>query len=182
MPPSLNTFRKNCPPEDLLNGLLSRNNHAYTYLYQAYSPALLATIKRIIKCPLTSEDILQDVFEKIWLHITSYSALKGSLYTWMSTITRNETISYLRSKQGKNSKITSLTDGDPFQSMTVFPGTSRMELLNALTAITEIEREIITLYKTGFSTKEISEIISIPQGTVKTKMRCAYKKLRPLLQ
>ena len=183
LPPAPTTIKKQFLAEELINGLLSKDDQAYSYLYHAYSGALFATIKTMIKCPATSEDILQNVFEKIWTHVSTYSVAKGSLYTWMNTITRNETISYLRSKHVKNTRRTTF-EGYDLNHTSAGPsaGTAGLDLMKSLIAISEIQREIILLYQAGFSTKEIGSIVNLPQGTVKTKMRSAFKKLRILLQ
>ena len=67
----------------LTQQLQLRNEKAFSQLYDSYSPALFSEVKRIVKCQLTAEEILQNVFLKIWLNIEKYSREKSSLFTWM---------------------------------------------------------------------------------------------------
>jgi RNA polymerase sigma-70 factor (ECF subfamily) len=92
--------------------LTSDNNHfsellktgsrdAFSELYDKYSPALFGVICRIVQNKVIGEELLQDVFVKIWKNIDKYETSKGALFTWMLHITRNTCIDYLRSVQHK---------------------------------------------------------------------------------
>ena len=66
--------------------------------------ALLGVIARIIKKEELAEEVLQDVFLKIWDRIASYDASKGKLFTWMLNIARNQAIDKTRSKEFSKEK------------------------------------------------------------------------------
>jgi len=166
----------------LIQQLQLRNEKALSELYKLYSPALFGLIKRIVKCQLTSEEMLQNVFLKIWLNIERYSSEKGSLYTWMLSIARNEAIDYLRSKEVKKSFLTSLIGETDLKGLTSTElRMRRYDIVKSFSCLEQKERIIIELFNTGFTCKEIGLMIRIPEGSVKTKMRATYKKLRVLL-
>ena len=91
--------------EELVNLLKQNNKAAFSYLYDHYSGALFGIILKIVnQDEETSEDVLQDVFIKIWKKIATYDSTKGTLFTWMLNIARNTAIDKVRTF--KNASIT----------------------------------------------------------------------------
>src|SRR5206468_3616525 len=84
--------------EELVLLLQQQSRQAFNYLYRQYSAVLYGVIYKVITDEQTSQDVLQDVFIKIWNNISQYNAQKGRLYTWMLNIARNAAIDKLRSK------------------------------------------------------------------------------------
>jgi RNA polymerase sigma factor (sigma-70 family) len=166
---------------ELIAQLQSKNEKAFSYLYDAYAPALFGLVKRRVKYIPASEEILQNVFLKIWLHIDLYSPEKSSLYTWMFSIARNETIDYIRSKEAKNKSLTSFVGEIEIKKSFIEHISDRHDLQKSLSMLAHNERVIIELYYMGFTCREIGELRGMPEGSVKTKMRGAYKKLRATL-
>lgn len=165
----------------LIDQLKSKNEKAFNYLYDNYAPALLGVIIRRVKCQSASEEILQNVFLKIWLHIELYSPEKSSLYTWMHTVARNEAIDHLRSKEVKNNRLTSFIGEMELNGSSTEQSLVRRDLEKSLSQLAHNERVIIELFYIGFTCKEIAALRQMPEGSVKTKMRYAYRKLRVML-
>ena len=90
--------------EELLPLLLRKEEKAFTKLYDMYSKSLFGVITNLISDREEAEDVLQEVFVKIWKNIETYNQSKGRLYTWMLNIARNTTIDKLRSKGFNDSK------------------------------------------------------------------------------
>jgi RNA polymerase sigma factor (sigma-70 family) len=165
--------------------LRKKDRSAFEYLYDNYSAALLGVITRIIKKEEMAEEILQDVFLKIWERIDSYDPGKGKLFTWMLNIARNQAIDKTRSKEfskdkktGDISNFVRRIDGEEFIETRV-EAIGMMEILKDLP---EDQRFIIDQhYLKGYTQAEISEEFDLPLGTVKTRMRLAMKVLRKLL-
>lgn len=156
------------------------------YLYDQYSGALLGVIARIIKNDESAEEILQDVFLKIWERIESYDASKGKLFTWMLNIARNQAIDKTRSKEfGKDKKTGDIEnyvntiDREGYSEQKV----ESIGLQEVLKSLPEDQRFIIDQhYLKGYTQAEISEEFNLPLGTVKTRMRLAMKELRNILE
>ena len=142
-------------------------------------------VYRILQSKEYSEEVIQDVFVKIWNSIDLYNPEKGRLYTWMINIARNTALDYIKSKSFQNDlKNQSLPDfvyNDTNLSVSGehdFIGFSK--ILDNLDAD---KKELIDLaYYKGYSQSEISEKLEMPLGTVKTKMRNALMKLKDLLK
>jgi RNA polymerase sigma factor (sigma-70 family) len=165
----------------LVDLLKAKNEKAFTYLYDHYAPAILGVIIRRVKCPSTAEEILQNVFLKIWVHIELYSPDKSSLYTWMHTVARNETIDHLRSKEAKNKRHTTLVGESEISGPFIEQTSIRRDIQKSLSRLGHSERIIVELFFIGFTCKEIAALNRMPEGSVKTKMRYAYKKLKVML-
>ena len=84
--------------------LQQRSQSAYAYLYENYSGALRSIIFNIVNDDELANDVLQEVFIKIWRQIDSYDSTKGRLFTWMLNISRNASIDTVRSKSFQNSR------------------------------------------------------------------------------
>lgn len=166
--------------------LQNQDAQAFNYLYDNYSAALYGIIYKMVEDKELSEDILQEAFIKIWNNFTNYDSLKGRLFTWMLNITRNLTIDTLRSKgYKKQSKIHNNENFvDNFTDNSF--GAERFDALGIrkhLTHLKNDQKQIIDLaYFSGFTQDEIAKELSIPLGTVKTRMRTAIMELRKILQ
>jgi RNA polymerase sigma factor (sigma-70 family) len=156
------------------------------YLYDHYAGALLGVVARILKKEELAEEVLQDVFLKIWDRIESYDASKGRLFTWMLNIARNQAIDKTRSKEFSKAKKTG--DIDNYVNRIENEGYVEQKvegigLQNLLNTLPEDQRFIIDQhYLKGYTQAEIAEEFNLPLGTVKTRMLLAMKELRNLLK
>jgi RNA polymerase sigma-70 factor (ECF subfamily) len=172
--------------EQLIVLLKEKNENGFHYLYDHYSGALYGVILRIVQSKDYTEEIIQDVFVKIWNSIQQYDSSKGRFYTWMINIARNTAIDYLKSKSFQNElKNQSLPDFvyNSAELSTTNDSSDFIGFNNVLESLESDKKELINLaYYQGFTQNEISEKLKIPLGTVKTKMRNALMKLKDLLK
>ena len=80
---------------ELIIALRNKNEQAFSYLYDNYAANLNNIILRRVNNRELSEDILQEVFIKIWNNFNNYDQSKGKLFTWMVSITKNMVIDFL---------------------------------------------------------------------------------------
>ncbi len=171
--------------EELVLLLKQQDQTAFSYLYDNYAGALNGVIYRIVEDKELSEDILQEVFLKIWNNFASYDSTKGRLYTWMLNLTRNLTIDTIRSKgykkqskiYGDENSVSNLEDSSQ--------GTNRFDAIGLNKQLKTLKPEELSIinmaYFNGYTQDEISKELAIPLGTVKTKMRNAIISLRKTL-
>ena len=172
---------------ELVQALKERDNQAFSFLYDNYSGALYSIIKQIImdNNELAS-DVLQEVFINIWRKIESYDQSKGRLFTWMLNIARNASIDTLRSKSYQNSQKNQELPDNVYKGVT--NQTTQMNVDNiglkkVLEKLKPEHRVLVELaYFKGFTQEEIAEMMTIPLGTVKTRIRNALIQLREYLQ
>ena len=168
--------------EELVLLLKDGSKAAFSYLYRQYSPVLYGVICKVLYDEHTAQDVLQDVFVKIWSNIDQYDPRKGRIYTWMLNIARNAAIDKLRSKgeimKGKIQTGDDIVDTIG-RSMKTEQATDSIGLRKAIGALKPEYEVIINLaYFNGYTLDEISKTLEVPLGTVKTRMRSALKQLR----
>ncbi len=156
------------------------------YLYDHYSAALYGVIYRILKKEEIAEEVLQDVFLKIWDKIDSYDASKGKLFTWMLNIARNQAIDKTRSREMNKEKKTD--DIDYLVNKIDIRENAELQidaigLKEVLMRLSEDKQFIVKqLYLKGYTQSEVAEEFNIPLGTVKTRLRSAMIELRLILK
>ena len=168
--------------EIIIERLLQRDETAVSLLYDKYSSALLGAIIRIVPNRVFAEEVLQDVFIKIWRNIEQYDNKKGKFFTWLVNIARNAAIDGTRQKGYKrqNQDIENVVNTiDANQSVSLNPETIG---LNELTQQLPPDYKILVdlIYFQGFTQAEAAEHLNMPLGTVKTRLRVAINKLKEL--
>ena len=171
---------------ELINQIRSENTGAFETLIEDYKKLVSHIIFRMVSNISDREDICQDVFVKIYQNIGGFR-FDSKLSTWIATIAHNTCINYLQKK-----KIPLFADQTPEgltlenqSSDEILPDTFVMENDISVQIKSEIEkldipyRTILTLYHLDeMSYAEISEIMNLPQGTVKSYLFRARKQLR----
>jgi RNA polymerase sigma factor (sigma-70 family) len=167
---------------NLLKGLQDYDEQAYSYLYDNYSKALFNIIFQIIPQQEMAEDVLQEVFVKIWQNIKSYDASKGRLYTWMLNITRNLAIDRTRSKDYNNQTKTTELKENVYEQNGAQSIINDIGLKKTLNNLPAENRKLLELaYFQGYTQEEISKLLNLPLGTVKTRIRSILIQLRALI-
>ncbi|EQB92064.1 sigma-70 family RNA polymerase sigma factor [Elizabethkingia anophelis] len=155
-------------------------------MYDNYSGALYGVIFRIVQSKEYTEEIIQDVFVKIWNSVHQYDSQKGRFYTWMINIARNTAIDYLKSKGFQNELKNQSIPDFVYNSTALSTCNNTSDFIgfnNVLESLETDKQELINMaYYQGYTQNEISEQLKIPLGTVKTKMRNALMKLKDLLK
>jgi RNA polymerase sigma-70 factor (ECF subfamily) len=169
---------------ELISMLKQRTPSAFNYLYDNYSASLYTVIASILQDKELANDTLQEVFIKIWRQIEQYNPDKGRLFTWMVNISRNASIDVLRSKDYHSQKQNrELTESVYTAANTVNIETDKIGLRNLLSSLKGEQKVLIELaYFQGYTQDEISKLLNIPLGTVKTRLRSALIQLRGLFK
>jgi RNA polymerase sigma factor (sigma-70 family) len=169
---------------ELVALLRQRSQQVFSYLYDNYGGALHSIILNIVGEEELANDVLQEVFVKIWRQIESYDSTRGRLFTWMLNIARNASIDTVRSKSFQNSRQNRELTEDVYAS----GGTSEIRvdqigLRKVVHGLKEDYKVLIELsYFQGYTQDEISKMLSIPLGTVKTRLRSALIQLRDVIK
>lgn len=164
--------------------LKQRQEFAFSYLYDHYSASLFSVIVSIVPDKELSNDILQEVFVKIWRQIETYDAAKGKLFTWMLNVARNTSIDAVRSKNYQQSQQNrELTETVYGAGGSTHTNTDNIGLRKIVHKLKEEYRVLVELsYFQGFTQDEISRMLEIPLGTVKTRMRTALIQLKQVIK
>jgi RNA polymerase sigma-70 factor (ECF subfamily) len=169
---------------ELVTLLQERSQTAFNYLYDNYSGALYSVILSILMDKELAADVLQEVFVKIWRQMEQYDAEKGRLFTWMVNVSRNASIDMLRSKGYHSQKQNrELTENVYSAAGTISTQTDKIGLRKLVTGLKDDQKVLVELaYFEGYTQDEISKLLNVPLGTVKTRLRSALLQLRDLLK
>lgn len=172
---------------DFLQRIAERGDvEAFRKLFQSYAPRVKSYMMRQGADADTAEELAQETMLTVWRKAGLYSGDKGSATTWIFAIARNLRIDKLR----KEMTWVALPEGHDEQASDealpddVLSGQERQtRVQQALGALPADQLEVVTLsYIDGLSHSEIAERLALPLGTVKSRMRLAYQKIRELVE
>src|SRR5215203_2143126 len=159
---------------------------ALSKLYDRYSRTVYGVGFKILGDRSSAEELIQEVFLKVWRSSRTFDPSRGSFSTWLYRVTRNVALDLYR-KRAK--KVRQVSDGamhiaaardssdDPQEIMDESWLSWRVSM--ALEVLDAPHREVIELaYFSGLSQREISERTGVPLGTVKSRTASAFKRLR----
>ncbi|MBY0348618.1 MAG: sigma-70 family RNA polymerase sigma factor [Hydrotalea flava] len=164
--------------------LKQRQEAAFSYLYDNYSGALYSIIQNIVTDSELANDVLQEVFVKIWKQIALYDEVKGRLFTWMLNIARNASIDMIRSKGFQNSQQNRELQESVYEQAGITSiAVEQIGLRKVVHQLKPEQKQLVELaYFEGYTQDEISKMLNIPLGTVKTRLRTALIQLRQMLK
>lgn len=162
---------------------------AFEVLYDRHGGAAYSLAHRIVGNSAVAEDVTQEAFISVWRSGARFDAARGSVRSWTLGIVRNRAIDSLRRASGSAPKLDldddgvleGQTAGELTDSEAIRRETSR-RLRGALQELPTEQAEVIALaYFGGFTHSEIAEMLSMPLGTVKGRMRLGLEKIRAML-
>lgn len=180
-------------PDDvaLIQAVVRREPEAFDVLYERYVRFVYSISLRILNHSELAEEVTLDVFERVWEKADSFEAARGSVKSWLARMTRNRAIDRLRYEQVRPD-FRALSWEDWFQDLHGGrPGpesraAAELQRGRVREAIEELppEQQVVLAYAFfgGYSHREIAEQLSLPLGTVKTRVRLAMQKLAFLLR
>ncbi|MEO6190049.1 MAG: sigma-70 family RNA polymerase sigma factor [Saprospiraceae bacterium] len=167
--------------ELLVQDLIKGDQGAFSELYDGFGESLYSIINKIIPDPSECENLLQDTFVKIWRSIHLYNPEKGRLYTWLISVARNIAIDFYRSSHFSNLKMIQNEDSLVY-SVEHAPEMLQLDNIGfseELKVLEDDHRKLIDLqYYLGYTQQEVSDLLKIPLGTVKSRTRSALLILR----
>ncbi len=172
---------------DLLQRIAERADPAaFRELYEAYGPRVKAYMMRKGADAGTAEDLAQETLLTVWRKAALYAGDRGSMTTWVFAIARNLRIDRLRRElpwqelpEGRLTEASS----EPLPDEAMAEKERRERVQAALAELPPEQKDVVTLaYLEGLSHSEIAERLGLPLGTVKSRMRIAYQKIRQALE
>jgi RNA polymerase sigma-70 factor, ECF subfamily len=170
--------------EDLISLVEVADAEAFATLYDRHSRAAFSLAYRMMGERQASEDLAQDAFLKVWRGASSYRADRGSVRTWILSIVHNRGIDQIRSQASRRRTQEKIEASAPrSQPSEAFAQTlrnsQRDQVREALDTLPPEQLKILELaYFSGYTHVEISDLLGLPLGTVKGRMRLGLKKIR----
>jgi RNA polymerase sigma-70 factor (ECF subfamily) len=172
---------------DLLRRIAERADPAaFRELYEAYGPRVKAYMMRRGADAGTAEDLAQETLLTVWRKAALYAGDRGSMTTWVFAIARNLRIDRLRREvpwqelpEGRLAEAS----GEPLPDEAMAEKERQQRVQAALAGLPDEQKEVVALaYLEGLSHSEIAARLGMPLGTVKSRMRIAYQKIRTVLE
>jgi len=169
------------PDVDLLDRIVGRDREAFSLFYDRHAPVVLGLCSRILRDSRDAEEVLQEVFLKVWNDAARFDARRASVKTWLFTIARSRSLDRWRSRKSDEKRMTG--EGDSFAEAAgedPEPASLRKQYVERhLQSLSPKERELIFMaYYEGLTQEEIAARLEEPLGTIKSRVRAALQKLR----
>jgi RNA polymerase sigma-70 factor (ECF subfamily) len=173
---------------DLLSRIATdRSDEAFRSLFEEYSPRIRNFMLQQGADPSLAEELAQETLLTVWRKAALYSADKGSATTWIYTIARNLRTDHIRQRrvwQEVPEEEASFVPADDAPADAIVDERQRhARVRDVLRQLPAEQVEVVRLaFMEGLAHGEIAERLSLPLGTVKSRIRLAYQKLRASLE
>ncbi|TFC81867.1 sigma-70 family RNA polymerase sigma factor [Cryobacterium sp. TMS1-20-1] len=170
--------------EELLARVALGDQSAFGELYDQIAPRVLGLVKRLLIDHAQSEEVTQEIFLEIWQSATRYEPTRGGASTWILTMAHRRAVDRIRSSQAGRDRDTKIGIRDlavayDHVAETVEVRIEHERVEKAMTRLTQLQRQAVSLaYYGGFSHSEVADMLHIPLGTVKTRLRDGLIRLR----
>lgn len=156
---------------------------AFAVFYDATAGAVHGVVLRVLRDPAQAEEVTQEVFLEAWRLAARFDAGRGTAKSWVVTMAHRRAVDRVRSAQASSDRDerVGVREVAPYDSVSeeVEVVMEREEVARALSTLTPLQRQAIDLaYYGGRTHKEIAEDLSVPLGTVKTRLRDGLIRLR----
>ncbi|HEY4344519.1 MAG TPA: sigma-70 family RNA polymerase sigma factor [Parvibaculum sp.] len=171
----------------LIDAIARRKDRtAFANLFGYYAPRVKSYLRRLRVDDRQAEDLVQDVMLTVWRKAELFDPAKASAGTWIFTIARNRFIDNVRRQKRPELDLAdpSLLPEDPTLADSALMNLQTGRRIHAAMAMLPPDQaEVVRLsFLEGLPHAEISERLAIPLGTVKSRLRLAFGRLRPALE
>ena len=177
-------FEGAATPDQLLARVATGDQGAFGQLYDQMAPRVLGLVKRLLRDHAQSEEVTQEIFLEVWQSATRYDSSKGAAVGWIMTMAHRRAVDRVRASQSSRDRDVKIgiRDFNPVYdnvSQTVETRIEHERVEKAMLRLTELQRQAVSLaYYGGYSHSEVAELLSVPIGTVKTRVRDGMIRLR----
>ena len=168
---------------------LSARGHeeAFAELYDLTSQRVYGIILRVLRSPDHAAEVMQEVYVEVWRQSARFSAAKGSVIAWMTTMAHRRAVDRVRSVSSEVARDEryAFHRGDR-EIDQVWDGVEQRldvdRVRKGMASLTPIQREALTLaYFGGYTQSQVAQLLKLPLGTVKTRIRDGLIGLRDAL-
>jgi RNA polymerase sigma-70 factor (ECF subfamily) len=175
-----------------LMGRVARGDEAaFEDLFRLFSSTVLGIVRRVLRDPAQSEEVTQEVFVEIWRTATRFDAERGAVASYIATLAHRRAVDRVRSEQAHSNRQERVAAETPTIGLDLVEGTVldgvESDLIgrrvrSAVESLTGLQREAIELaYYRGYSYPQVAQLLDVPLGTVKTRIRDGMIRLRDQL-
>ncbi|MFE3450420.1 ECF RNA polymerase sigma factor SigK [Nonomuraea sp. NPDC059194] len=173
--------------EELLGRVARGDRGSFEHVYELVAARVFGMVVRVLRDRAQSEEVAQEVLVEVWRNAARYEPGRGSAMAWIMTIAHRRAIDRVRSASAvteREDRVARMDVRRPFDEVaeSVENSLERERLRRCLSGLTELQRESVTFaYFGGFSYREVAELLKVPLGTIKARMRDGLIRLRDCL-
>ena len=162
------------------------DREAFAEVYAATAVKLFGIVSRILRRRELAEEVLQEVYLRIWERASDFESSRASPITWMAAIARNRALDELRRRElnyvPAGEEVLEFPDSSKLASEQVELSEELQRLEQCLSELEPERRDAIRLaYLDGLSRKELAARFNLPLGTIKTWLHRGLKQLKDCL-
>jgi RNA polymerase sigma factor (sigma-70 family) len=171
---------------DVRDRIVARDDSALTEVYDQFASFVYGLALRVIGDPRAAEDVSQDVFVGIWQRPEAFDPQRGSLRTWLGTLTHRRSVDYVRREEARRRRAEreasrAVVTPDVEEMATALVTAERVRAaLDVLPA--EQRRAIQLAYFEGKTYRQVAEVLGIPEGTAKSRLRLGLRRIAAALE
>jgi len=162
-----------------------RDPEAYQAVYSAHARRVYANAYRILRDAPKSEDIVQDVFLRLWLHPDRFDERRGEIGSYLALMARSRALDIARSEAAAaraGERLTTAVEADPPHAERPDDRAEARERSSTVRAavarLPQLQREAVALaFWAGLPAREIAERTGVPLGTARSRLRLGLEKL-----
>jgi RNA polymerase sigma-70 factor (ECF subfamily) len=169
----------------LLRRVARGDQDAFEQVYEHVAGPVYGMVLRVVRDPAQSEEVAQEVLVDVWRTAPRFDPDRGSAMTWVMTLAHRRAVDRVRSAQAaaaREERVARLDRDHDEVAEYVEARLEREQVRRCLGSLTELQRESVTLaYYSGYTYREVAELLNVPVGTVKTRMRDGLIRMRDCL-
>lgn len=178
-----------CRETDLHQRLVYGDETALAEVYDAYGPLVHRVAGRVTRSPAAAEDVAQEVFAHLWSRPYAFDARRGSLRTWLCMLAHRRAVDWVRGEErhrkaahADDTTLHTIPTPDPPPEDVVMARERSLLLHSALARLPLPQRQVVHLaYFAGCTYRQAAVELGIPEGTAKTRLRAALRRLAEAL-
>ncbi len=182
---SINVDMSGSSDAELIQRLQARDPEALAAVYDRYAQLAYSLIIRITRDEGIAEDLVQELFLRVWNHAREFNSERGALGVWILSIARYMAIDYKRSAQARfSTRLRPIDNTDhpcfSYKSEAAEFTIDRIRIVKeAFSSLSSDQKRVLELaYFEGCSQSEIAKRLKEPLGTIKSWMRAGLERLR----
>jgi RNA polymerase sigma-70 factor (ECF subfamily) len=171
---------------DVRARLVAGHESALTEIYDQFSSFVYGLALRVIGDARAAEDVSQDVFVSVWERPDAFEPTRGSLRTWLATLTHRRAVDYVRREEARRRRAlrdASRAPATPDVEEMALALVTAERVRTALDTLPDAQRRAIHLaYFGGKTYRQVAEVLGIPEGTAKSRLRLGLRRIAETLE
>lgn len=164
----------------------TQDREAFRLLFEHFSPRIKGLMMRSGASDALAEDVMQEAMMTVWRKVHLYAPERGSVSAWIFAVARNARINHLRkasSRPYEDVNELEIPSSDPSGEEVTYANERAERVAAALAMLPDAQKQIVELaFIEDMTQVEIAQRLDVPLGTVKSRMRLAYGKLKGQLE